>query len=298
VTRPITIDLELMGAPGVVAAYLLPQDGGSIVVDCGPGSTMPKLLEGLRQHGLEPTDVKHLLLTHIHLDHAGAAGQLARVYGWRVYVHRHGATHLLRPERLIESATRIYGPMMNTLWGAFEPVPEAQLTVLEGGETLYIGDLEVSAYYTPGHAIHHVAYGIGDNVFSGDVGGVRLQGSSHVVPPTPPPDIDLAAWRSSIAQLRAMKPKRIYPTHFGEFDDVQTHLDTLESNLDALEKLSLEVLRGGGNTEDIASCIKRLASERLQDKDLEYRYELSTPHLMAASGLMRYWQKHRPDALS
>jgi glyoxylase-like metal-dependent hydrolase (beta-lactamase superfamily II) len=298
VIEPITIDLELMGAPGVVAAYLLPQNGGGIVVDSGPGSTLPKLLEGLRHHGLEPRDVKHLLLTHIHLDHAGAAGQLAREHGWRVYVHRHGATHLLRPERLIESATRIYGAMMDTLWGSFEPVPEQQLTVLKGAETLYIADLEVRTCYTPGHAVHHIAYGIGDNLFSGDVGGVRLQGSSHVVPPTPPPDINLEVWRSSVNQLRALNPKRIYPTHFGGFNDATAHLDTLEANLDALEQLSLEVLRNGGNAEDIASGIKRLTKERLNDKDLEYKYELSTPHLMAANGLLRYWQKHRPDALS
>ncbi len=284
-----------MGAPGVVAAYVLPHDNGSIVVDCGPGSTLPKLLEGLQQHGLEPRDVKHLLLTHIHLDHAGAAGQLAREYGWRVYVHRHGAAHMLRPERLLMSATRIYGTMMDTLWGSFEPVPEQQLTVLEGGETLHIADLEVRACYTPGHAIHHLAYAIGENVFSGDVGGVRLQGSSHVVPPTPPPDIDLGAWRSSIAQLRALKPKRLYPTHFGGFDDPITHLDALETNLNALEQLSLEVFQNGGNAEEIASAIKQLTNRRLQNKDLEFKYEVSTPHLMAANGLLRYWQKHRPN---
>jgi glyoxylase-like metal-dependent hydrolase (beta-lactamase superfamily II) len=296
--EPITLDLELMGAPGVVAAYVLPHENGAIVVDCGPGSTLPKLLQGLGQHGLEPRDVKHLLLTHIHLDHAGAAGQLAREHGWRVYVHRHGAAHMLHPERLLTSATRIYGTMMDTLWGSFEPVPQEQLTVLEGNETLQIAGIEAQAHYTPGHAIHHIAYAVGDDVFSGDVGGVRLQGSSHVVPPTPPPDIDLEAWRSSLAQLRALKPKRLYPTHFGGFDDATAHLDTLESNLNALEQLSLKTLRHGGNAEDMASAIKQLAKERLQNKDLEFKYELSTPHLMAANGLLRYWQKHRPDALS
>jgi glyoxylase-like metal-dependent hydrolase (beta-lactamase superfamily II) len=293
-----TVDLELMGAAGVVAAYVIPTDAGLIVVDCGPGSTLPKLYAGLERLGFEPRDVKHVLLTHIHLDHAGAAGALAVASGASVYVHRHGAAHLLRPERLMESATRIYGALMEALWGAFQPVPETQLHALEGTQVLHIGGLEIHAVYTPGHAIHHIAYGLDGQVFCGDVGGVRLQGSTHVVAPTPPPDIDLKAWRESLSKLRALEPIRLYPTHFGMHEDVDLHLQNLELSLNTLEALSLRVMHAGGGRDEIAAEIGRMTAERLQNSELETKYALSTPHTMAADGLMRYWTKKHPEALN
>jgi glyoxylase-like metal-dependent hydrolase (beta-lactamase superfamily II) len=292
-----TVDLELMGAAGVVAGYVIPTSDGLIVVDCGPGSTLPKLYAGLKELGFEPQDVRHLLLTHIHLDHAGGAGALAAVSGATVYVHRHGASHMLRPERLMESATRIYGALMETLWGVFQPVPEAQLHVLEGTETLHIGGLEIRAVYTPGHAIHHIAYGMEGHVFCGDVGGVRLQGSTHVVAPTPPPDIDFNTWRESLSKLRALNPIRLYPTHFGMHADVNLHLQNLELSLDTLEALSLRVMRTGGGRDEIAAEIGRIAAERLQNSEMETKYALSTPYTMAADGLMRYWTKKHPERL-
>jgi glyoxylase-like metal-dependent hydrolase (beta-lactamase superfamily II) len=294
------IDLELMGTPGVVGAYLIPSDTGHILVDCGPGATIAKLYAGISSLGFEPSDVKHLLLTHIHLDHAGAAGQLARELGLKVYVHQNGSSHLLRPERLIESATRIYGAMMDVLWGNFEAVPEDQLVILEGGETLSISGLEFQVFFTPGHAIHHLAYFVENTIFSGDVGGVRLQGSSHVVAPTPPPDIDLEVWRASIKTLRALGAKRILVSHYGEFTDMETHWNNLENNLNHLEQLSLEVMRGGGAREEIAKRIEILSGEQIStasDSTMNTRYQLATPYLMAADGLVRYWQRKRPEAL-
>jgi glyoxylase-like metal-dependent hydrolase (beta-lactamase superfamily II) len=294
------IDLELMGTPGVVGAYLIPSETGHVMVDCGPGATLEKLYAGIKKLGFEPSDVKHLLLTHIHLDHAGAAGQLARELGLQVYVHINGASHLLRPERLIESATRIYGAMMDVLWGAFEPVPENQLTILEGGETLNISGLEFKPLYTPGHAIHHLAYFMDDTIFSGDVGGVRLQGSSHVVAPTPAPDIDLNVWRESVKILRGLNAKRILVSHYGEFSDLELHFANLEKNIDDLENLSLEVLRSGGGREEIAKRIEVLSGKQIStasDSTMNTRYQLATPYLMAADGLIRYWQRKRPEAL-
>jgi glyoxylase-like metal-dependent hydrolase (beta-lactamase superfamily II) len=292
------IDLELMGMPGVVGAYLIPSEAGHVLVDCGPGATIQKLYAGVSSLGFDPKDIKHLLLTHIHLDHAGAAGQLARELGLRVYVHKHGSSHMLRPERLIESATRIYGAMMDVLWGTFEPIPENQLVILEGGETLNIAGLEIRALYTPGHAIHHLAYFVDESVFSGDIGGVRLQGANHVVAPTPPPDIDFEAWRSSIQTLRDLGAKRILVSHYGEFNDVANHLNNLEINLNALEKLSLEVMRSGGGRDEIAERIENVLVESVSsDAWLVSRYTLATPHLMAADGLVRYWQRKRPEAL-
>jgi glyoxylase-like metal-dependent hydrolase (beta-lactamase superfamily II) len=294
------IDLELMGTPGVVGAYFIPSVLGHMLVDCGPGATLEKLYAGIKKLGFEPSDIKHLLLTHIHLDHAGAAGQLARELGLQVYVHKNGAGHLLRPERLIESATRIYGSMMDVLWGQFEPVPEHQLTILEGGETLNISGLEFQAIYTPGHAIHHLAYFVDDTIFSGDVGGVRLQGSSHVVAPTPPPDIDLEAWRNSIRTLRGLNASKILVSHYGEFSDMEQHFANLEKNIDDLETLSLEVLRLGEGREEIAKRIEILSGEQIStasDSTMNTRYQLATPYLMAADGLLRYWQRKRPEAL-
>ncbi len=294
------IDLELMGTPGVVGAYLIPSESGHVMVDCGPGATLTKLYAGVKKLGFEASDIKHLLLTHIHLDHAGAAGQLARELGLQVYVHKNGAGHLLRPERLIESATRIYGSMMDVLWGQFEAVPENQLTILEGGETLNVSGLEFKTLYTPGHAIHHLAYVVSDTIFSGDVGGVRLQGSTHVVAPTPAPDIDLNVWRESVKTLRGLNASRILVAHYGEFTDMEQHFDNLEKNINDLEKLSLEVLRLGGGREEIAKRIEIMSGQEISsasDSTMNTRYQLATPYLMAADGLIRYWQRKRPEAL-
>ncbi len=294
------IDLELMRTPGVVGAYLILSEAGHVMVDCGPGATLEKLYAGIKKLGFDARDIKHLLLTHIHLDHAGAAGQLARELGLQVYVHKNGASHLLRPERLIESATRIYGAMMDVLWGKFEPVPENQLTILEGVETLNISNLEFRALYTPGHAIHHLAYFVENSIFSGDVGGVRLQGSSHVVAPTPAPDIDLEVWRESVNTLRSLNAKRVLVSHYGEFSDLEQHFNNLERNISALEQLSLEVLRSGGGREEIAERIEIMSGEEISsasDSTMNTRYQLATPYLMAADGLIRYWQRKRPEAL-
>jgi glyoxylase-like metal-dependent hydrolase (beta-lactamase superfamily II) len=286
-----TIDLELMGSTGVVAAYFMPSDAGHIIVDCGPSSTLPALKRGVERLGFDFADVRHLLLTHIHLDHAGAAGTLAKDHGVQVHVHSHGAPHLERPQRLLESATRIYGAMMETLWGAFEAVPTAQLHVLEGDETLRFGSFEFQALYTPGHAIHHMAYVLQDSIFCGDVGGVRLQGSHHTIAPTPPPDIHVGQWRNSLEKLRQHKPKRLFPTHFGEHPDVDLHFAKLEQSLNTLERLTTEVLKGGGDAEMLALAIQEMASGEIGNKELEMKYALSTPYKMAANGLLRYWQK-------
>ncbi len=288
------IDLELMGSTGTVAAYFIPSSLGHLIVDCGPSSTLPKLRAGIAALGYDFADCKHLLLTHIHLDHAGAAGTMAQENpNLQVYVHRHGASHLENPERLLTSASRIYGAMMDTLWGQFESVPETQLAILEGSETLQISGLEVQVMYTPGHAIHHVAYAFGQDVFCGDVGGVRLVGSNHVIAPTPPPDIDFVAWRKSLVQLRALKPSRLFCTHFGMFSDVELHFTKLEQSLDFLYTMSQKISEAGGGADEIASAIGQYAKAEVEDTTLETKYALSTPYQMAANGLVRYWAKQK-----
>jgi glyoxylase-like metal-dependent hydrolase (beta-lactamase superfamily II) len=313
------LDLEFLGSPEVIASYLvratpeaMAAGDGHVIVDCGPGSTLPKLIEGLEATGVAPREVKHLLLTHIHLDHAGAAGTLAREFGWTVYVHRNGAGHMERPEKLIESAARIYGEMMDALWGAFEPVPSEKLVVLDGGELLEIAGHSFRPLYTPGHAIHHLAYGLESVLFTGDVGGVRIPGASIVNAPTPPPDIDLAAWRESVKLLRAQNARSLYVTHYGAYHDqappvgslmvyngVQRHFDSLLASIDQLETVSLEALRAGGGRAELTAAIKGINDEIAQEVGpvIAKRYELATPFEMAASGLERYWKRRRPEAL-
>ncbi|HEX5224963.1 MAG TPA: MBL fold metallo-hydrolase [Solirubrobacteraceae bacterium] len=221
-TEPEQIDLLHGGHPHVLSSWLV----GDVLVDPGPTSCLPTLLAAL-----DGRELRALALTHIHLDHAGAAGTLARRFpGLEVWVHERGAPHLQDPAKLLASATRLYGSEhMERLWGEVAPVPEAQLRVLHGGER--IAGLRVA--YTPGHASHHVAYlhePSGD-AFAGDVAGVRI-GSGPVLAPTPPPDIDLDAWRASIGTLEGWAPRRLVPTHFGAYDDVDAHLAELREELE------------------------------------------------------------------
>lgn len=221
VAGPVGIDVCHLGNPGVICCFR--QD--DVIVDPGPASSVPNLLEGL--DGFVPSAI---LLTHVHLDHASASGVLMDLWPeTELWVHESGAPHMIDPERLVASATRLYGDMMDELWGEIRPVDAGRVRALAGGEE--IGDWEVA--YTPGHARHHVSYlhRPSATAFTGDVAGMRI-GSGPVLPPTPPPDIDLPAWRRSIDQIESWSPARLALTHFGSFDDVADHLAALRVNLD------------------------------------------------------------------
>src|SRR5436190_11572530 len=216
------IDVKHLGRERVIGCFEL--DG--VLVDPGPTSCIDALLEGLS--GRRP---RALLLTHIHLDHAGASGSL--VERWpelEVYVHERGAPHLIDPTKLLDSARRLYGDEMETLWGDFIAVPERNLRVLSGGERLLDGAFEVA--YTPGHASHHVSYLHGSTAFVGDAGGVRIREDALTIPPTPPPDIDLDAWHESIERIAAWRPTRLAVTHFGSYEDVDAQLAEVGRRLD------------------------------------------------------------------
>ncbi len=191
-TPIITLDLNFQGRKQAIAAYLIPHSTGLILVECGPGSTLPALEAALAERGYSPRDVTHLLLTHIHLDHAGAAGWLAR-QGADVYVHPVGAPHMLNPEKLLASAGRIYGDRMDSLWGEFLSVPEDRLKVAEDAQEIVIGSMQFLPVNTPGHAEHHYAYLFEDICFSGDIGGVRIPGFPYLRVPMPPPELHLGA---------------------------------------------------------------------------------------------------------
>ena len=228
------IDLQFQGQPDAVAAYLLADGDDLLLIETGPGSTLGALEAGISAAGFSLEQLTGVVVTHIHLDHAGAAGAvLARAPRARLYVHPRGAPHLIDPSKLVASATRIYGADMDRLWGAFEAVPADRVVVLGDGDAVRCGRRTLTALYTPGHAVHHVALHEGErgDVYVGDVAGVRVGAVPVVRPPTPPPDIDLPAWRTSLARIRALAPQRLLLTHFGAFADVAWHLDDCLSRL-------------------------------------------------------------------
>ena len=212
------VSLPFLGEHEIVGAYLLAGNGELALIDTGPGSTMEPLLASIREAGFEPRDVTHILATHVHLDHAGAVGSLLRhMPEAQVYAHVLGAPHLLDTTRVVASAARIYGERMKLLWGEIEPVPQERLHVLDDGDILNVAGRRLHVYYTPGHAIHHVIYldAQSGELWAGDVAGVRLPGVDYVRPPTPPPDLDLEAWSTSIELINRLQPEVAYIGHFG-----------------------------------------------------------------------------------
>lgn len=294
-----TIDLHFQDTPGVVASAVFDTGDGLALVDTGPSSTLPALEAGLAALGARLEDVRHVLLTHIHLDHAGAAGTLlARVPEARAYVHERGAAHLSRPERLVASATQIYGDQMEQLWGEFLPVPPDRLTVLAGGEELRLGQTDVLPLYTPGHAVHHLAYHVGEHLFVGDVGGIRLDVRQTPRAPTPPPDIDLEAWRASIALLRGRDAHTLHLAHFGAYAQTEAHWDALLANLHTDAERIRAGLTAGQEPQALSDAFTEalLAELREEGPDLPARYEFACPPWMSVQGLMRYWQRQAARA--
>lgn len=291
-----TIDLNFQNKAQVIASYLIQQGDANVLIESGPGSTLPALEAGLSKLGLSPRDITHVLLTHIHLDHAGAAGWLSR-QGAQIFVHPFGAPHMLNPEKLIVSATRIYGDKMDSLWGEFLPVDQNQLTVPNDAQEIAIGNLKFIPINTPGHAEHHYSYIYEDVCFSGDAGGVRIAGYPYLRAPMPPPELHFAKWRESIARLRLLKFSRIAPTHFGVFEDADWHLSELQKNLDAAEKWLEEIMPLVPTTDELRvkfeSWMNEQSLEKNLSEDIIQAYALANPLGMSADGLMRYWKKIR-----
>ncbi|MCP2013029.1 glyoxylase-like metal-dependent hydrolase (beta-lactamase superfamily II) [Deinococcus sp. HSC-46F16] len=286
------IDLHFQDQPGVIASYVLDTGDGLALVDVGPGSTLGALEAGLSERGASLSDVRHVLLTHIHLDHAGAAGTvLERVPRARAYVHERGAAHLSRPSRLLASAAQIYGDQMERLWGEMRPIDQGRLTVLSGGEGLRLGHLEGEALYTPGHAVHHLAYHLGDDLFVGDVGGIRLDARQTPRAPTPPPDIDLPAWRRSVEVLRARDARTLALAHFGTFRQEAAHWDGLLSTLDQDAAVVREGLEAGQAPEEITERFTEhlFADLEAEAPGLPGRFGFACPPWMSVQGLARYW---------
>jgi glyoxylase-like metal-dependent hydrolase (beta-lactamase superfamily II) len=291
------IDLLFRGVPRVIATGVLHGKGGVALIDPGPSSTLPVLRRELERAGIAMTDVTALLLTHIHLDHAGATGTLVRDNPrLRVFVHEKGAPHMVDPAKLLASATRLYGDAMDRLWGEVRAVPSEAITVLTGAERITAAGREFEVAYTPGHASHHVSYfdrGAGV-AFAGDTAGIRIVPGGYVLPPTPPPDIDLDAWAESLDRLERWGPETLFVTHFGPSAPAVAHLREFADHLDVAARLVKASL---ARDEDDAAReawftteIKRELRRHMPEADAQ-TYEVAGRFDLNWRGLARYWRK-------
>ncbi len=300
----LQIDHVFKGAPGIIASWLMTDSDDLTLIEAGPASTVDTLWSAIEGAGYDPRRIARVLVTHIHLDHAGAAGVLAsRIPGARVHVHPKGAPHLIDPSRLLASAERIYGALMKPLWGDILPVPEGQVVVLEPDEAVRTGAGVLRAIDTPGHAAHHYAFHHEESgaVFTGDVAGIRLDAARYIRPPTPPPELDPDRWRSSIERLRSLEPRRLYLTHFGAVDDVEWHLDELLARLFLWTGWATAHLEHGTDVADMAAGLASmeeplLAAAAAGDDSLAARYESAGNYRMSIEGFVRWYRKRAQPA--
>ena len=292
------VDLNFLGRPGIIATAVLQGPSGVALIDPGPSTTLGTLQQALAAKGISPGDIRQLLLTHIHLDHAGGAGTLVRDNpGIEVFVHERGAPHMIDPAKLIASASRLYQGDMQRLWGEFLPVPESRVRVLAGGETIAAGGRELTVAYTPGHAVHHVSYfdRSGRIAFVGDTAGIRRGNSVYVMPPTPPPDVDLEAWRASADRILAWDPDTVFLTHFGPVHGARPHFEQLFERLADWSRIVRRLLadpslddqqRERQFVDEVMLDLRRVIGESEAEQygragRLDYSWQ----------GLARYWRK-------
>lgn len=291
------IDLCFQDTPRVIAAYVARTNDGVALIEVGPATTVNRLIEGLAELDVDPDSVRHLLVTHIHLDHVGAAGLLMERWpDADLYVHKIGAPHAIDPTNLIRSATRIYGDQMDTLWGEMRAIPAERVQAIAGGEVLAVGGRELRVLYTPGHASHHVAYhDIATNsVFIGDVAGVRIPPSSRSIPPTPPPDIDVPLWHESLSAIRSISPARLLLTHFGPVDTVDEQLEEIGRHLDDWVSNIETLVASGADRDALVNWLESRVNAQLSasdDGNVGEAFALATPYGMAVDGLLRYLRK-------
>lgn len=283
------LDLHFQGRPQCVAAFLVHAPEGKILVECGPATSRPYLLQELADRGVQPTHIQALLLTHIHLDHAGDAGFWAQ-QGVTVYVHPVGAPHLLDPSKLLVSAGRIYGDHMDRLWGEIVPCPPENVVAWSPDQPRNICGLEITGWDTPGHARHHLSYQIGKELLAGDVAGVRLPGSEFISVPAPPPEFEEEVWQQTIGKLEALDLERIYLTHFGPVDDVRGHFASLQERVAAVAGFVGE-RRAQMGREELVQAYTEWQKPHFPDAATFDRYEQANPLFMSVDGLLRYWKK-------
>lgn len=294
------IDHYFQGFPGLIASYLISDGDELSLIDTGPSTTMETLLCGIRSAGFDPEQVTQIILTHIHLDHAGAAGSLIEhLPRARVLVHRTGAPHMVDPANLLASASRLFREDMERLWGEMLPVPAERIVVLDDEATVRAGGRLLQALYTPGHAYHHLAYYEPEtrSVFAGDVAAVRLEDAPYVRPPTMPPELDLDLWYSSVARVRKLQPQRLYLGHFGRASNPTWHLDSVLARLGFLAGWTRAHLapKEELDTDALAETLREVEREEVMNSTgsdkLAEAYELVVPSRMNLEGLARYLRR-------
>ena len=298
IARGITYgDLMFLGQPRVIATAVLQGPAGVALVDPGPSTCLDRLHGLLREQGIAIDDIRTVLLTHIHLDHAGATGTLVRDNPEiQVYVHERGAPHMADPAKLLRSAGRLYGDDMDRLWGEFLPVPQDNLRVLSGGERISAADREFEVAYTPGHASHHVSFfdrssGV---AFVGDTAGIRTGADLFVLPPTPPPDIDIDAWKASVALIDRWGADTLFLTHFGPHGERATHLASLVEHLDGIAALAKTIVERDVTDDERVGLFTEAARRYLQrhmPDSVAASYDQAAPLWQCWLGLARYWKK-------
>ena len=294
------IDLQFRGSPRVIATPIMQGTDGITLIDPGPTSCLPALENGLRDRGLALRDVRTILLTHIHLDHAGACGTIVeRVPAVRVVVHERGAPHMIDPAKLLASTARLWGDQMDAVWGAFLPVPAGQVSVVNGGERLELAGTALKVAYTPGHAKHHVSY-LDEHTgtaYVGDTAGVRVSGD-YLIAPTPPPDIDIEAWQHSLDVIDAWRPVSLFLAHFGPVAPARAHLARFRTTVASAAETARQLIDAGGTDDELA---RRFADRMRQDvrkalPEHEARAtELAAPFDQLWQGLARYWLKKNKE---
>src|SRR2546421_3916233 len=291
------ISHPFLGENEIIGSCLLTGGNELAIVDPGPGSVVDSLLDAIREAGFAPQDVTHILATHVHLDHAGAAGTLVKLMPKaQVYVHGLGAPHLLDTTKVVASASRIFGERMKVVWGGIEATPIDSLKIIEGGGKLIVAGRRPEVHYTPGHAIHHVIFfdAHSGEAFVGDVAGVRLPGVDYVRPPTPPPDLDLEAWSESMNLVKGLRPDVLYIGHYGAVRDITQHFSRLREQLQSWGDFVLSEMRKGKDEAEIIALLIERTQPELQrvakDPHAIQRYEIGSNYAMTVQGYMRYWK--------
>lgn len=289
-----TLDLNFLNLPQVIASYLIVGPEGPVLIETGPSTVIDALTTRLTEHGYAPGDIRHVLLTHIHLDHAGAAGWWAQ-QGAHIYVHHVGAPHLVDPSKLIGSARRIYGEIFDTLWGEILPVPAERITALHDNDMIKAGGLTFTALDTPGHARHHHIYRLDDIAFTGDAAGVRMPNSPLISLPAPPPEFDREAWHVTLDRLVKENFRTIYPTHFGAVENVREHLGAFRALMDeSVEWIRVKMEAGVARDEMVVQHLawyRQRATALGTGEEEIHQQEGANPAFMSVDGLMRYWKK-------
>ena len=292
------LDTNHLGRPGIISVTALETGEGLVIFDTGPESTFETIAAELRRLGTEPGAVRHVFLSHIHFDHAGAAWRFAEL-GATIYVHPRGAPHLIDPAKLVASATRLYGDQMERLWGRFAAIAPERIRILEDEAVIRVAPFDIRAVETPGHASHHHIYHWDDIVFGGDVAGVRL-GEGTPVPPLVPPELDIEAWRQSIAEIRALNPASLYLPHFGPVTgNIAAHLDALEERIVRWSLWFRDRLRAGEDETAMRPAFADYVASELREAGATESeladYEQADPSFMAVSAAIRYWRKRHPE---